>query len=176
MPGGDGATVRVSFAYPDREKARAVVGALVTQMEQLNERWNRDKAEAWEYQWWQQPDHGGVYPFRARLRLAEPADLPGTAPRLFAFLASGIAGGLLMGLLLVLFHRYPRAGLQLLAYGLAGCAVGAGVSLGISEQHTATAVMRLSAPFDPKRLAGVLPTTPVREWVERLKRDLRSPP
>jgi len=169
LPGRNGAAspaaFRVSFSYPDKEKAQAVVGELVTLLQQRNVTIGRSQALEWE-KLWSQP-----IPFSESLEVVEPARLPAelTQPRREVFLAWGAAGGLLLGLLVILFRRHPRAGLRVAAFGLAGTALAAGVSLLIPEQYTAKAVLRITAPFDPKSLSGAVPATPVRESVQRLK-------
>jgi hypothetical protein len=174
VPGRNGAAppvaFRVSFAYPDKAKAQAAVGELVTLLRQENAFIEQSKALGWQALW-SQP-----VPFHDRLDVVEPARLPArlTQPRREVFLACGAAGGLLLGVLAILFRRHPAAGLRVAACALAGTALAAAVSLLIPEQYRANAVLRITAPFDPQHFSGAVPETPVRDRVERLKSEILS--
>ena len=153
---------RVSFAYPDRRKAQAVVDELVTMLRALNDVIDQEHAASWKTLW------SSPIPFRDSLELAEPANIPTRLPVLFRA-ALGAAGGLLMGMLVLLFWRRPRLGLRMAACGLAGCAVAGALSFLISEQHTARAVFRMTAPFNPVQLSGALPAPSLNDWLPKLR-------
>jgi hypothetical protein len=165
---GQGIALRVSLAYPDRAKARAAVSELVGELQESNGRLNRNSAEAWEFLMSDLKLPHGQYPFHARLDLSEPASLPGTLPRRLLFVLLGIFGGILVGMVSVLLVRHRRVA----ACALAGCAVGAGLSLLVVERHTAIGTWRITAPYDPLHASGAVPTVPVSEWMTRLKREV----
>jgi hypothetical protein len=165
VPDKNSEAFRVSFAYPDRQKAQAVVEELVTMLRARNDALNQEYAANWKALW------SSPIPFRDSLELAEPANIPTRLPVLFR-VALGAAGGLLAGLLVQLFRRRLRLGLRVAACGLAGCAVAGALSLLISEQHTARAVLRITAPRDPVHLSGAMATPTLGEWVPKLRREV----
>ena len=77
-----------------------------------------------------------------------------------------------MGLLVLLFWRRLRLGLRVAACGLAGCAVAGTLSFLISEQHTARAVARITAPLDPVRLSGTVAAPSLNDWVRKLRSEV----
>jgi hypothetical protein len=172
-PGSNGAAFRVSFSYPEKEKAHAALEELLATLDQRNADINLSSALDWE-RLWSQP-----IPFSESLDVIEPASLPASLvePRREIFIAWGAAGGLALGLLAVMFRRHPGVSLRAAAFGMAGCAVAAGVSLLIPERQTFTAkaALRISAPFDPQHISGAVAAIPVREWVQRLSREVLSP-
>jgi hypothetical protein len=169
--GESGSAFRVSFAYPDTAKARAVVQELVDQLQRDNADINREKVADWQMLW-SQP-----IPFSQRIDLVEPADLPSalSQPRRTVFAAVGVGAGLLLGILAVLFRRRPNLGLRIAACGLAGCAIAGGLSLLVTEQYTARAAIRIRAPFDPVHLSGAVAPTPLNYWVQRLRNEILDP-
>ena len=68
---------RVSFAYPDRWKAQAVVDELVTMLRARNDAIDQEYAANWKALW------SSPIPFRDSLELAEPANIPTRLPVLF---------------------------------------------------------------------------------------------
>ncbi len=168
--GVSGSAFRVSFAYPDKAKARAVVQELVGQLQRDNDASNHEIASAWRELW------SEAIPFSERVDVVQYASLPSSPaqPQRTIFAAVGTAAGLLVGILAVLFWRRPQFGLRIAVCGLAGCAVGCGISLLISEKYTARAVLRMTAPFTPKQLSGELASPSVGEWMRRLRTQVLS--
>ena len=156
---------RVSFAYPDRWKAQAVVDELVTMLRARNDAIDQEYAANWKALW------SSPIPFRDSLELAEPANIPTRLPVLFR-VALGTAGGLLVGMLVLLFWRRPRLGLRMAACGLAGCAVAGALSFLISEQHTSRAVLRLTAPLEPAKLSGALAAPSLNDRLPKLRSEV----
>jgi LPS O-antigen subunit length determinant protein (WzzB/FepE family) len=137
-----GAGFRVSFAYPDRAKAQAVVRELAAQAVRDGVAVDETKSRQWA------DVFSTPIPFRQRLDLAQPASLPGglSRPQRSLFASAGLAAGLFAGALYFLARRRPKFILRIAACGAVGFALAGGLSLAISEQYTARAVMRLPRP------------------------------
>ena len=170
LPDGKNGLFRISVAYPDRVKAQAVVREMVAQIQRNNDATNRESAAAWSTLW------SEPIPFSERVDVVQPASLPSSLdqPRRTIFAAIGTAAGLLLGILTILFRRRPQLGLRIAACGLAGCAVAGGISLFITEKYTASAVLRLTAPFTPKQLSGDVAVTSVGDYMRALRDQVLS--
>lgn len=188
LPGGNGSALRVSFAYPDRQKARAVVQEMIGELQRYNamanqesamnwkvlgEDWerirrtispNRQSAMNWRMQW------PATIPFSERIDLIA-ANLPTRLPLLYR-VALGVAGGLLAGAVVLLIRRRTRVALHVVACGLAGCAVAGALSFLIPERYTARAVLRITAPFNPEHLSGAVAAPSLNDWVPKLRREV----
>ena len=89
-------TLGVSFAYPDKEKAQAVVRELAAEMVRVNVAVNRNRQESWRMAWPSEPMPPGQ-----EVEILSMASLPQkpVSPNRFAFAALGLGAGLLLGLL-----------------------------------------------------------------------------
>lgn len=171
VAGERGFAVRVSFADADRGKAQAGLAELMTRAQTFNEEMNLQNIVLWK------DLNQGSFPFNERFEVKDAASLPSapSEPRRSIFLALGSAGGLLLGVTVILFRRHPGAGLRAAVFGSAGFAVAAGLSLLVPERYTATTEMSIGAPNDPEHLSGAVAVTPLSEWAERLKREVVTP-
>jgi len=170
LPDGRGKAFRVSFAYPDPEKARAVVAALIAEAQRENADMNRNTDIQWRTVW------SEPVPFSERLDVVSLPTLPAelSEPRRSIFLACGAGGGVLLGLMAVLLWRHPKAGLRVAAWGLAGCGVAGALSFLIAERYTCRASMRVTAPFTPAEVAGEVAVPPLSGWVENMRMEIFS--
>jgi capsular polysaccharide biosynthesis protein len=128
MRNGENAeAITIAFRYPDREKARKVVGMLIGKL--------AEGAESKQgYQ---------------NLEVVNPPSLPlfaekGKRPEM---LLGGLLAGFVIGLVCAVFVRHPRRSLVFAGMGVAGCAIGGMVSLLIPDTYVSTSVIRV-VPFD----------------------------
>ena len=168
LPGRNGAAFRISFAYRDKRKARAVVQDLVRQLRQGNDALNQEKAKLWANYW------GRPIPFTQKLDLLDAPSLPTWFP-LLVRIAVGCALGMLVAVAALFVRHRLRLLLAIAVCGLAGCAVAAALSLLITERYTARFVLRMSAPFDPIHVSGSAPAVPLSAWGRRLSAEILSP-
>ena len=121
-----GRAFQISFAYPDRGTAQAVVRMLVTRLIEQNLWDARFRDTVWKDVW-----HEDLPPSeREVLEVLDPASLPQKAivPNRLVFLACGLGAGLLVGVLAMLLRRRPRAVLRLAGWAAAGCFLAGGFS------------------------------------------------
>src|SRR5260370_29712883 len=147
----------IAFDYPDRAKAHGVVAELVTRARSESAFVNGIRADIWRTFWHQE------IPFTGTLDLVRPATLPDRAstPNRVAFAASGLGGGLLLGLAIVFTLRRPRRTLELALLSMAGAAIGLGLSLLIPVRYTSETLIHVSQAYDPRVLSGEKSTTPL---------------
>jgi uncharacterized protein involved in exopolysaccharide biosynthesis len=164
-------TARISFAYPDQEKAQEVLRRLVTRFTRLNAAVNRQRAVLWQeaYPPSDPPPPGG------EVIVLDPASLPRpVSPDRLAFLAWGLAGGLLLGLVAATGKQRPKWTLQMAGFAAAGCALSAAVSFLLPDNYTSTAVMRFTPPIAPERLSAALAGIPAVEKFQQLQQEVLS--
>ncbi len=170
---GSGSAFRVSFAYPDQVKARAVVRELVTRFAEQNVTISRNGEAVYQAFWHRPPPPAEL---GENLEVLDPASLPKrpSSPDRLAFTAWGLVFGLLLGLLVTLARWQPKV-LQLAASAVAGCALAASLSLLIPDRYTSTATMRIVPPqFSPQVWYSAMPAYPLPERVWRLAGPILS--
>ena len=164
----------ISYTYPNKYKAQAVVHELVAKFVEQNLR----------QQLQQTAEAGGAQ----NLEVLDPASLPDkpNSPNWPRMLMVGLAGGLLAGLVTSFVLAKPaRQILKIAGFGAAGFAVAAALSFLIPNQYVSTAVMRagpgalpIEQLFDSELLAKVVagPNNRTGQWkvesVEELRRRL----
>ncbi len=137
-----GASRRISFEYADRYKAQAVVREFVTKFIEQNANLERESAST----------------SAIVIEVLGPASLPESAvyPNRLAFAASGLIGGVLLGLAIAL-AQYPPARPYLkytLVAGAAGATVALLVSFGLPNRYVSSAVLRLGTPAATREAAA----------------------
>jgi uncharacterized protein involved in exopolysaccharide biosynthesis len=162
---------RVSFAYPDQWKARAVTRKLVTTILERNVWVNQYRARMWETFWRDEvaASHAeSVTPAPTGLEITvlDPASLPEKplTPNRATYMAWGLGAGLLLGLLAAIALRRRHGVRQLAGFAVAGCALAGAASFLIPDRYTSTAVMRITPPMiteDPLAMP-VLPSVAER--------------
>src|ERR1017187_6616514 len=98
VPGGaTEPALDISFAYPDKAKARAVVARLVSEAVDRSATINAERALFWQELWPHDPPPASLH----QVQILSPASVPGkpSAPNRLAFMAVGMGAGLLLGLL-----------------------------------------------------------------------------
>jgi uncharacterized protein involved in exopolysaccharide biosynthesis len=146
-------TFSVSFAYPDRVKAQAVVNELVTKFGELNRLGNGYRGRLYEQFWKGEIATHNIKsvppaPLGETLSVLAPASLPrkSVGPGLVLFLMGGLGAGLLLGLLAALAMRRSGGFWLLGGFATAGFVLATAASLLIPDRYTSTAVMRISPP------------------------------
>jgi LPS O-antigen subunit length determinant protein (WzzB/FepE family) len=122
-------TVQVSFSYTDKNKARAVVRMLIVKL-----------SHAFE------GAQTGL-----NLEILDPPSLPESAasPKRPAMLITGLACGLLLGLMAAVFVRHPRRSLVFASLGLIGCLIGGAISFFIPNRYISAATIRV-VPYNDR--------------------------
>ena len=154
---GAGAAFLISFSYPNKDKAREVVGWLVDRFREEAAAADR-VIEVKRKIMRRELEEKGVtaqLPNTApggRIEILEPPSL-GTSspPNRMSFVAWGLCGGLLLGLLGASVTRRPRWTLAVAVFAASGLVVAAGLSLLIPNIYTSTAVLGIVPPLDPGR-------------------------
>jgi LPS O-antigen subunit length determinant protein (WzzB/FepE family) len=133
---------QISFNYSDRYKAQEVVKELTARFEQLNFELIR-----------QQGMEG-----KSKIELVSAATLPEIpiSPNHMAFVWMGLGGGMLVGLLVALVWRQPKATLRMAGFAAAGAALAIGVGYFIPNVYMSRAVMRVAGTEDFATASGRL--------------------
>jgi LPS O-antigen subunit length determinant protein (WzzB/FepE family) len=94
----------ISFAYPDKEKARSVVDRMVTGFAEENRLINRYRGLVWQKIW------SAPAPPGQTVEILQQASLPEspTTPNRLAFVPYGLGAGMLLGLLTAFVVRRPK--------------------------------------------------------------------
>jgi hypothetical protein len=163
---GGPVTLRVSFTYPDKAKARAVTQEFMNHFLEVNTSRNYWYQRLWRDTWQEDAPAGSITEV-----VAPPSDpRTGEGPNRLAFAAVGS----LMGALLASSLRHPRIALQLGAFAVGAAILAVGASYLIPRRYTSTAVMRISPALDSKRwFAGRTPESPA-EHIKRLENVVTS--
>ncbi len=162
--------VSISFSYPDRIKAQAVVRQLANKFIEENVDVNRFRdmmyRDFWQYMSaYEQAKPAPPPPLGAIVHVLHQANSTEAKPNRVVFLAWGLGAGLLLGLLAALVMRWPHGVMQLGGFAAAGCVLAAAVSFAIPSRYTSTAVMEISGaqitedPFAPLPLAPLAAET-----------------
>jgi hypothetical protein len=162
-----GSGVQISFSYPDRQKAQAVVQALTTRILHSNEIGNQVRVKVWRelrLLSLATPLGDSVEVLDAA-SLAEKASFP-NRPMMIAF---GLLAGLLLGLVAAFLKRRPKWTLQMAGFAAGGCGLAAGLSLLIADSYTSTAVVRITRPIIPAYLLGSPAPAPPAELFRQLQ-------
>jgi capsular polysaccharide biosynthesis protein len=127
LPSGPALAFQVQFAYEDKQKAQAVVSALVTKLAESFGK-HREITVA------------------GNLEILDPPSYPNVpvAPNRATFAIVGLVVGLVLGLIAAVFLRQPRWTLAVGGLGLAGCIAGALLSFLVPERYISTAVIRVA--------------------------------
>ena len=169
--GGPAPTLNISFNYPDREKAQAVMRDLVTKFLEGNVAMNRNRVRTWHTMWpLSEPPAGPA------VEVLDPASLPGqpARPNRFVFVGWGLGAGLVLGLLAALAMRQPKWTLRLAGFTGAGLALGIAAVYLIPGVYTSTAVMRITPAEVPDRLRAAVEPTPPAERLQQLQQQVLS--
>jgi uncharacterized protein involved in exopolysaccharide biosynthesis len=131
----------ISFEYPDRFKAQAVVREMVTKLIETNVTQERNANRV--------PGAPGSIV----VEVLDPASDPvkPVSPDRLQFAATGFAAGLPLGLLIAFLRRRPPGQASAMlrfatATGVAGAVVAGAISFAIPSRYVSTAVLRLRAP------------------------------
>ncbi len=121
--------IRVAFLYADPQKARQVVGVILSRL--VEESASQNLPAEWK---------------RQNLEVVDPPTMPAqpVSPHRLVFVGVGCAIGILSGLIATYYIRNTRRAMLLTATGLAGCVLGAGFSLLIADRYISTAVVRVT--------------------------------
>jgi hypothetical protein len=163
----------ISFVYPDKERAQAVVRELAAEIVSQNAMVNRHREENWRDMWPSDPPPPGQ-----DLEILEMASLPQkpVGPNRFAFAASGLGAGLALGLLAALVMRWPKSTLRMAGFAVAGGALALGLSWFFPDTYTSITVLRFAPPVGvPERLGSAATGAPAAEQFMRLAQDVSSP-
>jgi LPS O-antigen subunit length determinant protein (WzzB/FepE family) len=165
----DGFALSVSFAYANQFKAQVVARELTQRLLDSYQKVNRDISQAWQYAWHENAPPGETVEI---LRAAgEPLK---TDPNLAAFVAWGLGAGLVLGALVASVIRRPKLALQLAAFAVGGCVIGAAASFLFPAQYISSAVMRVRPPIDPKRWYAGRAEVPVAQRVQEWEKAALS--
>jgi capsular polysaccharide biosynthesis protein len=123
----EASAISISFVYGDKQKAQAVVRALIAKFAASFER--GEKAQ--------------------NLEIIDPPSLPqfANSPKRPQMVLTSLAGGLVLGLLAALFVKHPRRAMVFASLGVVGCLVGGALSLAIPNKYISTSVIRV-VPYD----------------------------
>jgi hypothetical protein len=151
------AVFAISFAYPDWQKAQAVVRELTKRLVDQNVRASRLHQLDWQEAWPQSaPPRGpNLEVIEAPILPRKPVNASG-----FLFATVGLFLGLTLGLLVVVGTQRPKWTLQLAGFALACCALAFAVSLVLPGTYTSIAVMQFTPPYvpeDPTRDTAAMP-------------------
>jgi hypothetical protein len=165
--------VSVSFAYPDKEKARAVTRALVTRMAESNVNASRFRTIVWSEV---EALRSVPMPTADNLEVLDPPSVPvrASGPNRLAMMAAGLGSGFILGLLAAAMKRRRQWILHMAAFGAAGCALGAIVSFLVPDTYVSSAVMLITPPTVPEYLLGALAPVPLAEWLPRMQQQVLS--
>ena len=152
---------RISFAYPDGEKAKRVAEGLTSAFVQGSMARNREREHLWRQAWNESAPAGTA------VEVVQEASEPERGgPDRAGLMGWGLGGGVLLGIVVALLTRQPRLTLRVAGFGLAGFAAAAAASYLIPDRYTSSAVIRFSPPLDPARwYGGKVPPSPA----ERLR-------
>lgn len=178
---GTPAAVRISFAYPDQEKAQAVLRELVTRFVEHNVIVNRNKASLYRYFWEDRVKAHEARPAPApptgeNLEVIDPPSKPGKGlgPNRFGYVLAGIGLGGLLGILAAVARLRPRDGWKLAASAAAGLVLATALSLLIPDRYTSTAVMRLTPPQVMEDPLAIPPTVSAAERLREMAPEILS--
>ena len=166
---GPSLTARISFAYRDREIAWAVVQNLVSQFVGLVVTANRSKASLWITNWPSDPP-----PPEQEVVVLDRPSVPNhpADPNRLLFLAGGLCGGLLLGLIAASVLRQPKWTLQMAGFAAVGGAMAFGLSFLVPERYTSTATMSFTTAVVPERLYRAVVGMPAAEMMQRIIQEV----
>lgn len=177
----------VSFDYPDRVKAQAVVRNLAAKFGEANEMSNRNRAYIYESFWREQAAEAAALhqakvaapppPVGDTFAVLDPARVPQepVSPNRVAFLASGLGAGLLLGLLASLAMQWPRDMRRLCGFAAAGCVIAGAASFLVPDRYTSNAVLEVTpAQLTEDPLATPPAATPAAEFLRRIEPQVLS--
>jgi hypothetical protein len=165
------AVFAISFAYPDRQKAQAVVRELTKQLIDQNVTASRYRQRVWQVGWPQSAPPRGP-----NLEVLEAPSLPRKPVNAsgFLFAAVGLFLGLMLGLLVALAMQRPKWTLQLAGFAVACCALAFAVSLLLPGTYTSIAVMQFTPPYVPEDPATDTAATPPAAELKELQQRVLS--
>jgi LPS O-antigen subunit length determinant protein (WzzB/FepE family) len=153
------ANFNISFTYPDRRKAQALVDALVAQIAN-NFAGHRDVNSHMR----------GAVPIYQTLEVLDAPHVLNTvrAPNRMLFASAGASIGLLLGLLIAAFVQHTRTAIVFACLGAGGCVIGAAISPAMPQRYVSQASVRI-VYFD--RIAG---TAEGRDWMVKNMNEVLS--
>ena len=139
---------RVSFMYPDRYKAQAVVDALTQKVREASR-------AGWT---------------------ATPANLPQApaAPDRLTLLIWGLGMGLLTGVVASFIRWRARWTMKVVGCGLAGCLIAAALSWLVPNRYTSSATLRVLPAPNAKGETGYIQEAEMAAWLAKKERDIFS--
>jgi hypothetical protein len=161
----------ISFQYQDKEKAQAATRELVRRMTESNVAVNRLRAMAWRVL---SPDT--PLPPGDNFEILDPpsvAQRP-AEPNRAAMIASGLAAGLLLGVLAAWLKPRRRRTLQMAGFAAGGGALAAAVSFLLPVTYISTAVMLIRGPLVPARYLGAMAPEPIAQWLPNMTHEALS--
>jgi LPS O-antigen subunit length determinant protein (WzzB/FepE family) len=119
------AAITISYRYPDRRKAQAVVRALISRFVETYV-----AADIHTHQ---------------NIEVVDSASLPvlASSPKRPEMLITGLLGGLFLGLIAAAFIQHPRRALVVATVGIAGALLGGSLSLLLPNRYISTAVLHV---------------------------------
>jgi hypothetical protein len=172
-PGAPGAKLAfaVSFSYPGRQKAQAVVRALTRQFIDQSLEVNRSDKSRWQTIW-----PRSAAPPGTALEVLDPASLPEkpiNASR-ESFAAVGLVLGLALGLLAAVALRRPKWTLKMAGFAVGCCGLAVAASFLLPETYRSTAVLQFTREYVPEDLAAGVSVTPPARKLQRLEEVVLS--
>ena len=140
-----GPALRISFAYPDKGKARAVVDKLASDLVRSIAETSGQQARMWQSMWPQ--EQPPALDRSAEIIVPSTILEKSIGPNLLVF----VTAGLLSGLVIALVMGRPKQALFLAAFAASGAVVGLAAALFIPNTYTSTAVLRVEPPAFPER-------------------------
>jgi hypothetical protein len=166
---GPSLTTRISFAYGNKEMAWAVVQELVSRLASLSVSMNGNQASLWITNWPSDP-----LPPEQEIVVLDRPSIPNrpVGPNRLLFLAGGLGGGLLLGLIAASALRRPKWTLQMAGFGAAGSALAIGLSFLLPERYTSTATLHFTTAVVPERLYSAVVSVPAAELMQRMIQEV----
>jgi len=166
----------ISFSYPDRVKAKAVVRKLANNFSERSAEIDRFRIDMYRGYWrdLSAGNHARPAPPPPVGEIVKVLDSAGqpieSGPNRIAFLAWGLGAGLSFGLLAALTMRWPRAVWQLCKLALAGFILAAAASYLIPDRYTSAAEMAISGAWITEDPFAPLPAAiPADEFLRQVE-------
>jgi hypothetical protein len=163
---------KISFAYPDREKARQVCREMVSKFMEENHAINRMRGDIWRQVWQRNPPAGET------AEVLVPPNLP-DGPEIshrLGFLAWGLGTGGVLGLFTACLARRPRHGFRVLTSATAGSALAFAASFLIPATYRSYAVMRVTESWSADHYSGHEASTSLPAVLARIEPEVLSAP
>jgi len=141
-------TFRVSFTYPDRHKAQSVVSAITKKIMSAD-------------------------PTRRVVTLASLPEAP-VKPDRPTFMFWGLGVGLFTGILTSLLLWRAKWTMKLVAFGLAGCAIAAALSMLFPSRYASRGILRVTTAPKADSARQFLSEAAMSDWLRKNEGDVLS--